>query len=278
MRKIKVGEIELSLINIGDLKFRLTAVIDEPDEVWRPRFGKLFEEELNFPSQSVYFESGGISVLVDAGEYSKFASADSTYSVKGYIPPPGLPKQLWQMGVAEDGVAHVVITHAHYDHYAGVTSGEAGSLVPTYPNARYHLGEADLNWSEMVKALADPQSNESQTFGVLQKLGMLYTVKGELEIISGVNVLPAPGESPGHQVVRISSKGMTAYCLGDLFHHYVEVENPTWMASWCDRESNKKSRANIIDKALREDAILLPAHMPPGKLVREGSQIRYHEV
>lgn len=39
-------------------------------------------------------------------------------------------------------------------------------------------------------------------------------------------MLPAPGESPGHAVVRITSDGDVFYHLGELVLHRFEIDYP----------------------------------------------------
>ena len=38
-----------------------------------------------------------------------------------------------------------------------------------------------------------------------------------------MTMLHAPGETPGHSIVRVDSAGEWFYALGDLFHHASEV-------------------------------------------------------
>src|SRR5262249_33720685 len=94
------------------------------------------------------------------------------------------------------------------------------------------------------------------------------------DIVIGVEVIPAPGETPGHQIVRVSSVGATLYCLGDLYHHPVEVENQEWAAQWADAEAIHASRHALADAALAEDALLRAAHVEGiGGLKRAGTGV-----
>ena len=278
MQRIELGAARLTVLNVGDLEFALKDVISVPESAWRPRYGVLFERKLRFPSQSVLVSIDGTQVLVDAGEYWKFAAEGGEYVDRGYTPPPGLVEQLQGMGVRAEQVKHLVITHAHYDHFAGVTTSKGKDLVLTFPNARHYLGRADWDWSELKKAIANPSSDEAKTLGRLHQEGALQLVSAETEPVPGVSILPMPGESPGHQIVRIRSEGQTAYCVGDLFHSSVEVENPDWMASWCEPQSNLRSRKTLIDLANRENAVVIPAHMPAGRIVAAESGARYMEL
>jgi glyoxylase-like metal-dependent hydrolase (beta-lactamase superfamily II) len=278
MRQIVVGSARVAVINIGDLKFMLKDVIAVPESNWRQRYGALFEQKLSFPSQSVCVSIGGNSILIDAGEYSKFAAEGSEYTEKDYAPPPDLVTQLEASGVHAEEVDHVIITHAHYDHFAGVTTLKGEELVPTFPRARYYLGRGDWEWSELKSAMANQDSNEANTLGRIHKLGSLELVSEERDLVPGVRIIPAPGESPGHQIVKIQSEGKIAYCVGDLFHSRVEVENPGWMASWCDPVLNLRSRERLLESALPEHAVVIPAHMPPGWIVRLDKGLSYDEL
>ena len=217
-------------------------------------------------------------MLVDAGDYAVAVSLNSPYVPPNYSPPPGLIDQLLETGISPEDVTHLVITHLHFDHYAGVTTERNGQYVPTFPNARCFIGRADWEYPDTQEALKDPNSLDSRTIGVLHSAGVLELVEGNVDLLPAVRVLTAPGESPGHQIVRVHSEGQTLYCLGDLYHDPLEVENPTWMARWADDEATLASRRKIVDLALAEDALLVPAHMSPGRLERTAGGVRWVEM
>ena len=62
------------------------------------------------------------------------------------------------------------------------------------------------------------------------------------------------------------SQGQTLYCLGDLFHHPVEVEQPAWTVKWADAYTDLARRQWLIQAALQENALLVAAHMPVGRI------------
>jgi glyoxylase-like metal-dependent hydrolase (beta-lactamase superfamily II) len=275
MKSLDIGATRLTVINLGDLNFSLRDVISVQETEWRPRYGALFEQSLPFPTQSIHVAIGDSSMLVDPGDYLKFAKEGAEYVDPAYTPPAGLIEQLLELGVKPRDVTHVIITHAHYDHFAGVAIDRGGSPVPAFPWAHYFLSREDWDWEEVRNAMTDPSSNEAKTLGVINRLGILDLVHGDRELIAGVEIVSAPGESPGHQVLKVRSNGQTAYCVGDLFHHSVEVENPGWMASWCDAPLNLRSRMMVLESAFREDAVLIPAHMPPGRIKKAGGLYSY---
>jgi glyoxylase-like metal-dependent hydrolase (beta-lactamase superfamily II) len=110
---------------------------------------------------------------------------------------------------------------------------------------------------------------------VLHRLGLLELIEGRHELLPGVSIIPAPGESPGHQIVKVGSLGETFYCLGDLYHFEAEVEHPDWVATWADREKEPATRKIVAEMVTAEDALLAVAHMPVGRLCRTSSGFRW---
>lgn len=259
-RSIPVGAATVTIINAGDLVLTLSETSDVPESEWRAHKADFFDQPLNFPSQSVHISLPGASVVVDPNDYFR-AFLDSPYLQPGYQPPPGLVEQLRARSVQPEEVTHVVITHTHFDHYAAVTTQRDGQFVPTFPNARYFVQRADWESPEIQRAVNDPDSGYHQTLAVLHTLGLLELVDGERELLPGLQLIPTPGESPGHQIVKLQSQGQTLYCLGDLYHHPIEVEHPTWMARWDDPVTSLSSRRKLATAALAENALLIAAHI-----------------
>jgi glyoxylase-like metal-dependent hydrolase (beta-lactamase superfamily II) len=258
---VRIGDARVTLLNAGDMRLVLSRELDVPEALWRPQYADLFERLDVCPSLSVYIEHQGAKVLVDANDYRATMTPDSEYALPDYTPPPDIPAQLASLGVQPEDIAHMVITHAHWDHYAGVTAPAGEGYTPTYPYARYYLGSADWADGEMQSALQDSTSLEARTLGVLQRQGVLHLVETPTQIAEGIDILPAPGETPGHQIVRVQSAGETLYIVGDAFHHAIEVEHPDWMVGWADSEVMLATRRWLLREALDEHALLTAAHI-----------------
>lgn len=258
---LQIGDARVTALNAGSLRLLLSAEMAVPEAVWRPTYADLFERPGVCPSLSVYVEASGARVLVDIGDYRATVTPDSEYALADYTPPPPIAEQLASLGVTREDIAHVVITHSHWDHYAGVTTVGPDGPAPTFPHATYHLGAADWADAEMQTALRDPDSLEARTLGVLHAQGRLRLVAGREDIADGIEILPAPGETPGHQVVRVQSSGETLYIVGDLFHHSVELEHPDWMVTWADPATMLATRQWLMRDAQAERATIIAAHL-----------------
>ncbi len=278
VRTLPLGAATVTIINQGDLQLSLAEALNVPESEWRPRYASDFEQPLLFPSQSIHIALPGASVLVDANNYARSVTPDSSFLPPNYQPPPDLITQLLKQNIHPEDITHLIITHAHFDHYAGITIERDGRYVPGFPNARCYLGRADWEDPETKQALQYPNSLRSRTLGVIHQHGLLELVEGDRDLLPEVRVIAAPGESAGHQIVRVQVDGKALYCLGDLYHHPVEVEHPTWMAEWATPETNLASRNALVESALAEDALLIPSHMPIGRLERTDTGARWVEV
>jgi glyoxylase-like metal-dependent hydrolase (beta-lactamase superfamily II) len=186
----------------------------------------------------------------------------------------GLDVALAELGIDPAEVTHVVITHPHGDHYPGVCREVNGELVPRFPNARHCMGRAD--W-EGNPNRDDPNSH-LRRLAVIDDLGQLDLIDADTEITPGVTVMPAPGESPGHVVVRIETGAAPVYVLGDLLHHGIEVARPTWNPPHADHEPLMETRQRFYPLLADEGAHALYAHEPfPswGRIVRDEEGFRW---
>lgn len=279
MTMVQVGSARVAVLNAGDLRLDLAEELALPEALWRPQYADLFEQSSTCPTLSIYIEHDDARVLVDINDYRSTVTPDSRFALAGYVPPAPIPAQLASLGVQPEDINHVVITHTHWDHYAGTTSPAESGYAPTFPRARYYLGVADWRDAELQMALRDQTSLQARTLGVLWDRGLLHLVEGWEQIAEGIDILPAPGESPGHQIVQVQSQGETLYVIGDLFDHVIEIEHPDWMATWADSETMRATRHWLLQEALATHALLIAAHIAaPGYIERSGNGLRWSDA
>lgn len=259
MRQIKLGQATVTVINLGDIYLPLAGYLGVPEtDLASRRDLHGLADQTTLPILGVHIQLPHTSLLVDAGIYD--VETDPDYALPDYTPPPALVDQLLEAGIGLDTIEHVIITHRHWDHFNGTTHEVDGQILPRFPNATYYLGRPD--WERAEQPLQDPNSLESRTLKVLHQRGVLQLVDGDVDVVAGITIFAAPGETRGHQIVRVQSESETLYCLGDLYHHPVEFTQPDLKVSWANAETIMASRQALTTRALDENALLVATHIP----------------
>lgn len=272
-QSIRVGAARLDVVNIGDItatkstSMRLPA--DATGEERQAMLGAWANHRL-MPMQDVLVRLPGLTVMVDAGTYD--IRPDEPYVVPGYKPPAPLGERLRQLGIEPESIRHVVFTHRHFDHINGaVVSGADGIARPLFPNAKHYIQKPD--WEYALTLINDLTTRIGRTFSVLKPAGLVEVIEGDLDLGHGVRILSAPGETPGHQAVRVESEGQVAYAVGDMIRHVVEVDYPRFMVDWAEQDSNVESRRRIYEAAADEGAFMIASHIPAiGRFSRVASK------
>lgn len=270
----QLGDARVSIISDGSGLSTIIQQLMVPEAAWRaavPEANAAGEVVLGYNVAHVAL--GGASILIDLGFDDP--SAESQWREPRHQRSPGIEAGLASLGVRPEAITHVLITHAHGDHFAGGTVERDGQRVPRFPNARHYIGRRD--W-EGNPARENPSNLINRHLAPIDQAGLLELVDGEREIVPGVTMIAAPGESPGHSIVRVHSGGQTFYFVGDLFHHPCEVENLDWVSAGRDPVAFRSSRDRFLAEAVPANATIVFTHrpFPPwGTIVRAGNGYRW---
>ena len=171
------------------------------------------------------------------------------------------------VGVSVEQIDYVLCTHLHADHVGWNTQLIDGRWVPTFPNATYLFGREECEfWQDDEEA--NHRSWEDSVQPVFEaKQGKIVDSNHEIE--PGVSLVPAFGHSPGHIMLKLDDGKTTAYVIGDVIHHPVQVEHPAWSSQFCwDADKASAMRTNILEQVADTDQWLIPAHFPTPTAVR----------
>ncbi len=142
VRKVHVGDATVHIFNVGMLRADLAEWFGVERDAGPEAFRADLAGDVAVPIQCIHIQSGKTSLMVDACVYD--LTSESPHAIPGYEPPPSLVEQMDAAGIAVDGVQHVVITHAHFDHFNGLMQRDDGKPTPVFSNAQVYLGRADL--------------------------------------------------------------------------------------------------------------------------------------
>jgi N-acyl homoserine lactone hydrolase len=147
-----------------------------------------------------------------------------------------LAAQLADMSLGMDAFDYVAFSHMHFDH-VGVANEVSGATLI-------------IQEEEYDAAFADEITVFSYDPGLYGGLADLETIiaRGEHDVFGdgSVRILPAPGHTPGHQVLFIALENTGPVVLsGDLYHFRLSREDRRVPGFNVDRDMTLASMADI---------------------------------
>ncbi len=151
-------------------------------------------------------------ILVDAG-----VGPEDRVGKNATMPGGRMLDNLQASGTAPGEITDVVFTHLHVDH---VGWGAVGDKI-MFPNATYRCHQADWDYFTNGGAMGAPE-----------KLAVMAPVmecwSATKTLAPGLDVVDAPGHTPGSSIVVLSDGDERGVLLGDVVHCPAELTEDEW--------------------------------------------------
>lgn len=206
------------------------------------------------PVQGFLLKTPDHVILVDAcvGNHKSFPS----FADWNMRDDPRFMAALTASGVAPADVDYVFCTHLHVDHVGWNTRLLDGRWVPTFPNARYLLPEADLALFGV-----DPHPMYAQSVLPIIEAGQAELVGPDHALGECITLVATPGHTPGHVSVWVRSCGAEAVITGDAIHTTPQCRYPDWQFVYDgDPEEAVRSRRALLESVAEMNARVLGTH------------------
>ncbi|WP_026873213.1 MBL fold metallo-hydrolase [Inquilinus limosus] len=255
--RFKVGAFEVTSINDGMLNITLDQFPAADRAGAEALLQRAFQPPAAIPTavNAYLVNTGDRLVLIDTG----------TAAAMG----PSLGKvgaNLKAVGVDPADVDLVVLTHMHPDHANGLID-PAGAAV--FGKAELAVAEAEYGfWTDdgilsrapaevhpffaMARAAVKPYAGDRLTrFGK------------EAEIAPGIRVLAAPGHTPGHSMIEVTSGDDRLLIWGDIVHAAaLQFAKPDWAINFdVDQQAAIASRKRVLDRVAADRVLIAGAHL-----------------
>lgn len=240
---------------------------DTPDAAWSENADLLVPTFLNPDTrrwrvaiQTWVIDVDGLRVLVDTGVGN---GRQRPIPVLNNL-DTGFLDALTAAGVTPDSVDVVLNTHLHTDHVGWNTTASDDGWVPTFPNARYLLPEADFRYFGPDGAGCDAAARVvfDDSVAPVYEAGQVELFGGEQQLSESVWLRPAAGHTPGSSVLWLDA-GRPAVFVGDLTHCPIQIPRPSDPCAFdVDAAAAAATRKRVFTEAARRRAAVIPAHYP----------------
>jgi glyoxylase-like metal-dependent hydrolase (beta-lactamase superfamily II) len=249
-----VGGFEVTAYSGGTLLFSIPRYMAEHpratagtplDETGSTRIGTNF----------LHVKTASASILVDPGGWSD----DHVARLTDLRPVP-IEDNLARLGLNPLAVTHVIVSHAHTDHFENIVVWGAAGPQPRFPNAQHFIHRRDVDGQGMSEKA---QSELNAYLEPIAQAGLLTPVdEGKFEIRDGITMIHTGGETAGHCVVRFSSRGQKLFYLADLVHLPGEMLHIDWALKNRNLAELFAARRRVLTEAEEGHAILIYTHDP----------------
>lgn len=224
--------------------------------------------EIKAPWTCLYIDTGQHRVMVDTG-----GGAGLTPSVGKLLP------NLEAEGIEPADIDTVILTHGHPDHIGGNTDAEG---KPIFPNARYVMWKDEWDfWTQQ------PDVSQLQVAEELKQLMTMLADKNlppiqsqldlldhETQILPGIRAVAAPGHTPGHMMLAVSSGSEQLLHISDAALNPIHLEQPEWYPAFdIAPDQSRTTRRQLLDRAAAEKALVMACHFPfpgLGRVIQQG--------
>ncbi|MCD6555764.1 MAG: MBL fold metallo-hydrolase [Bacteroidales bacterium] len=250
---------KLYKIETGNLKLDGGAMFGVvPKVLWQKLYPADENNLANWAMRCLLVETDNRKILIDTGMGDKQDPKFFSY----YYPNGNetLENSLKKNGFNFEDITDVILTHLHFDHVGGaVKYNKNRELVPTFPNAIYHISKT--HWNLAV----NPNRREKasflpENFLPLQKHNCLNLITEEGEIIPGIEIKIYNGHTVGQMIPYITFRDKKIVFGADLFPSTAHIPMPYIMGYDTQPLITLKDKERFFDEAIRENQILFFEH------------------
>jgi glyoxylase-like metal-dependent hydrolase (beta-lactamase superfamily II) len=218
----------------------------------------LSTDYVTIPLTVVVLTLNGKHIMMDAGSGAQWQPTAQ-----------GVLGNMKAAGIDPANISTILISHFHPDHIFGLM--EKGTNKPVYPNAELIVSVDEYKWwtePGRVEKLPEARRPLGQRINTVFPTWKNFTlVEGEKEVAPGIQLIKAPGHTPGHSAFLLSSGNEQLMLSNDLAYvPALLAPHPEWQGAYDqDGPMAVATRRKLLDRVIADKLRVCGAHFPfPG--------------
>lgn len=256
---MKIGKYELHTVQSGFIGLdggAMFGIIPKP--LWEKTNRADEVNRVTLATRNLLLISDSKRILIDTGMGDKWdEKSRNIFRIDENL---SLEKALSQKGYSFDDITDVILTHLHFDHTGGSTKIADGKIVPSFPNAMYHVQKQNFDWA-MNPTDRDRGSYLKENFEPLAKEGVLNLLT-TTQFDDNISFEIINGHTFGQQMIKISDGSNTVLYCADLLPFVSHIRLPYIMAYDLQPLLTLAEKKKYLKQALDENWVLYFGHDP----------------
>jgi len=258
---MKIGNYKIKVINAGYFALdggAMFGIIPKP--LWSKNNPPDEVNRIKLATRLLLLQSESKKILIDTGMGDKWdEKSKNIYSIQQEN--NSLLKSLLSEGIKPDEITDVILTHLHFDHTGGSTILDNGKLLPTFPNANYHVQKKNYEWA-INPTDRDKGSYIKDNFEPLAKEGVLKLIDAQNHFDDDISFIIINGHTFSQQLIKVSDPLNTLLYCCDLFPTYSHIRLPYIMGYDLQPLITYQEKKYILNKAVTDNWKLFFEHDP----------------
>jgi glyoxylase-like metal-dependent hydrolase (beta-lactamase superfamily II) len=256
-----LGDMQLTVLTDGTYLLDGGAMFGVvPKPLWEKRTRANEQNQILLGTNTIVVRTGKHTVVIETGIGNKLPEKQRHIFDARQL----LLESFHAAGITPEEVDTVINTHLHFDHCGwNTTRKENGSIVPTFPNARYfaHRGEVEHGHLQLERDAVSYISDNYDPLIASGQMTLLEPARGsETEIVPGVSVEVFPGHTAQMMAVMLDSGGQRACYISDLIPTSAHLD-VTWVMGYdLDPLTCIEQRKRFLSRAIPEQWLVLFTH------------------
>ena len=188
-----------------------------PKAIWSKMIPPDEQNRITLQTNCLLLDDGEEKALIETGFGDKWSEKErGFYEIERRC----VVDALHEIGIAPEQINHVIVSHLHFDHAAGLTRlDKSGEPVPTFQNATVHVQKTEWEDALANKSTMTRTYLRSHLDPIARQVNLM---ENERDAIEGITGIPLIGHTWGMQGLLFRDQKGPVFFPGDVLptvHH-----------------------------------------------------------